>query len=531
MQFGTKKKKLLTLIRDRFGEKPLFFGWVSNSLVFSSELKAIVNSISFNKILNLKAISSFMRLSYIPSPLTIYENIYKLGPGEKLEINKKGLSECYLQNFKEYSNYSNAKFTKWWKPNKFINNLGNYSKDIENQIHLKIEESVKGQMISDVKNGVFLSGGIDSSLITALYQKNSLEKIKSFTIGSSNYLMDESKYAKEVANHLGTDHHEIIVNPEDQINLIEKLPEIYDEPFADSSQIPSLLINKFASDHVKVSLTGDGGDEIFCGYNRYVYSYQIWELLKTLKKYKIQSLGKILNKIPKNVILKLEAIINFLYKGDGGVTLLQEKIKKISDGLTNSKNLNELYLTHVNSWQNNQNIILNEDLNFLPETFNFDSKNEHDYILDMQQTDLQTYLPDDILCKSDRASMFSSLENRSPFLDQDIFDLACSMPHKMKINKKRGKYVLKEILSNYVPEKMFNRPKKGFSVPIGDWLKKELLDWSNELLDENNLKNYEFINSQLVRSYWNSHKSNFHDHSKKIWNVLTLLSWFRKNKV
>ena len=525
------KTKYLSLVRDRFGEKPLFFGWTSNSIIFSSELKAIVNSINFKKEINLNAVSAFMRLSYIPSPMSIYQNIYKLGSGEKLELNKKGISECYMQDINTESKFLNIKVSRWWEPIKSKQNENFYSKDLENQIHLKIEQSVKRQMISDVKNGVFLSGGVDSSLITALYQKNSIKKIKSFTIGSSHNQMDESRSAKKIADYLGTEHHEIIVNPSDQINLIEKLPEIYDEPFADSSQIPSLLINKFASDHVKVALTGDGGDEIFCGYNRYIYSHQIWKLIQILRRYKINGFGKILNKIPKQSLINLEKIINIFNKGDSGFSLLDEKIKKISDAIIYSTNLNELFLTHINSWQVNQNIILNEELNFLPKKFYFNSENEHEYILDMQLTDLNTYLPDDILCKSDRASMFSSLENRSPFLDHEIYDLAKSLPHQMKINNKKGKYVLKNILSNYIPEKLFNRPKKGFSIPVGEWLKNELNVWANELLDENNLKKYNFLNSNLIINYWNIHKSNSHDHSKKIWNVIMLLSWLKKNGI
>lgn len=525
------KTKFLTLVRDRFGEKPLFFGWTSNSIIFSSELKAIINSTNFKKEINLKAVSAFMRLSYIPSPMSIYRNIYKLGAGEKLELNKKGISECYLQDINVDSKFKNIKVSRWWEPVKSKEGKNFYSKDLENQIHLKIEQSVKRQMISDVKNGVFLSGGIDSSLITALYQKNSIKKIKSFTIGSSHNQMDESRSAKKIADYLGTEHHEIIVNPRDQMNLIEKLPEIYDEPFADSSQIPSLLINQFASDHVKVALTGDGGDEIFCGYNRYIYSYRIWKLIQILKKYKINGLGKILNKIPKQSLIKLEKIINLFYRGDSGISLLDEKIKKISDAMINSKNLNELFFSHINSWQLNQNIILDEDLNFLPKKFYFNSENEHEYILDMQLTDLKTYLPDDILCKSDRASMFSSLENRSPFLDYEIYNLANSLPHQMKINNKKGKYVLKNILSNYIPEKLFDRPKKGFSIPVGEWLKSELNVWANDLLNENNLKKYDFLNSNLIIKYWNIHKSNSHDHSKKIWNVIILLSWLKKNGI
>ena len=215
--------------------------------------------------MNLNAVSAFMRLSYIPSPMTIYDQVYKLGSGEKLDLNQKGISECYMQKIKTDSKYANIKISKWWEPTSSKQKEKFYSKDLENQIHHEIEQSVKRQMICDVKNGVFLSGGIDSSLITALYQKNSTEKIKSFTIGSSSNQMDESRSAKKIADHLGTEHNEIIVNPKDQMNLIEKLPEIYDEPFADSSQIPSLLINNFASKHVKVALTGDGGDEIFWG--------------------------------------------------------------------------------------------------------------------------------------------------------------------------------------------------------------------------------------------------------------------------
>ena len=322
------KKKLLSLVRDRFGEKPLFFGWASNSLVFASELKAIIKSIHIKPKINIKAVSCFLRLSYIPAPLTIYENIYKLGAGEKLEINKKGITESYLQQFEPERNHSNTRLTKWWKLSKSKEYQKKYSEQIEQEVNLKIEESVKRQMVSDVKNGVFLSGGIDSSLITALYQKNSIEKIKSFTIGSSNHHMDESNYARNVSNYLGTEHHELIVSPKEQIEIIEKLPEIYDEPFADSSQIASILINKFACNHVKVVLTGDGGDEIFCGYNRYIYSYKIWKLLNLLKNYKLTKISDILDKIPKRILMNIEKIINFILKGDSGISLITGENKK-----------------------------------------------------------------------------------------------------------------------------------------------------------------------------------------------------------
>ena len=528
-----QKEKKLIIVRDRFGEKPLYYGWISNSFVFSSELKSLKILKNFRNELNLKAISCFLRLSYIPSPLTIFKNIYKLSPGEKIEINQLGVKSNYLHNLENLNNNSNFRKEKWWKPkidiHKKIINENKYSIELENEVHDLIEQSVKLQMVSDVENGVLLSGGVDSSLITALYQKNSTKKIKSFTIGSTDHLMDESTNAKKISKVLGTDHNEILVNPKDQIQIIEKIPEIYDEPFADSSQIPSILISDFAKKSVKVSLTGDGGDEIFGGYNRYLYSYNLWKVIKLLSKFKATNLLKLLDFIPLKIVNSFEKNYNYLSKGDKGISILYEKIKKISDGINNSGSLNNLYLSHVSSWQMNQKIINNEEESYLPSSFEFEANTEDLYRKKMQSVDVSTYLPDDILCKTDRASMYSSLENRSPFLDSDIYDLANSLPSNMKFEKRRGKVVLKNILKRYLPISLYDSPKKGFSVPIGNWLRNELFDWSSELMKINNIKKYDFLNFEIINNYWKRHQSSKHDHAKKIWNILVLLQWMKKN--
>jgi len=525
------KEKKLTLVRDRFGEKPLYYGWVSGCLLFSSELKAIENLNNFNKTINFKAISSFLRLSYVPSPYTVYKNVFKLSAGEKLEIKNTGVEKFYLQNIPSILGSNDLKLSKWWSPNlEKENKKYTYSQDIEKNISDKIEESVKLQMVSDVENGIFLSGGVDSSLIASFYQKNSSKKIKSFTIGSDNKSMDEASNARDVAKYLGTDHHEIIVKPNEEIDLVHKLNDIYDEPFGDSSKIPTILINQYAKNYVKVCLTGDGGDEIFCGYNRYLYSLRLWKIIKVLKKLKVLNLHKIIKLISVENAFYLEKFLNFFLRGDKGFSLIYEKINKISEGYNYATNLNDLYLTHINSWQIDQKILKDEDSFFLPNSYKF-SNDIEDYNLNMQKTDLITYLPDDILCKTDRAAMFSSIENRSPFLDVDIFKEAINLPASMKRSKNTGKVVLKNILKKHIPEKLFNRPKRGFSIPIGEWLKKDLLDWSNDLLDVKNIKKYEFFNLELIEKFWNEHKSGKHQHSKKIWNLLILFSWLRKHNL
>lgn len=513
-----KQKKKLTLARDRFGEKPLYFGWINEDFVFASEIKALKTYPNFNNQICKNALSDYLRFNYVPSPKSIYEKIYKLKPGTFIEFDES------VDNFKK------IKFNSFWSLENVIKDgQKNLMSETEmlNELEKRLSNSVKSQMLSDVPLGAFLSGGIDSSLIVSLMQQEKTTPIKTFTVGFEDSQFDESKYAKAVSNHLGTDHSEIFVSDKESQDAISLLPEIYDEPFADSSQIPTYLICKAAKQEVTVALSGDGGDEIFGGYNRYTWCPRIWNKV-TFLPYSLRI------KFAKFTLTLSERSIDKIL--NRFVDRAGFKIHKISRALDDAESLEDFMTNMTTEWKHQKGLILNTSNN----SYNYISLHEQrikeanlnfeDSVSRMMYIDSVTYLQDDILCKLDRAAMSNSLETRVPFLDEKVVDFAWKIPMNTKIKGNIGKWPLRKILEKYVPEKLIDRPKAGFSIPIGCWLRGPLKDWAENLLSEKRLDQEGNFSSKIIRNTWNQHLSGSQDYSSRLWGILMFQAWYEKQK-
>lgn len=515
---------ILTLARDRMGEKPLYFGIVDGSFVFASELKAIKKFPRFNNPICRVSIAKYLQYNFIPAPLSIYEDIYKLNPGSTIDIN------IFSQTF------APLKQKIFWQ----ISDIAMSSKSqIDEETALfSLEDTLKNviskQMISDVPLGAFLSGGVDSSLVVSLMQEISIKPVKTFTIGFEEDEFNESHHARLVAQHLNTDHTEVILDSKTAHDVIFDLPHIYDEPFADSSQIPSFLISQLAKKDVTVALTGDGGDEIFGGYNRYLWAPSIWKNISKIPFSLRPFIFNLINNIPRLAIPILQSLINLAQSRAGSIDSLENKLQKIAKVLLSSSQ-KDFYIDLISHWKNPENLVnglKKEDLIFLDSSFKFFPENQtysEDFVTSMMQVDSSFYLPGDILCKVDRASMANSLETRAPFLDHDLIKLAYKLPTPLRIDGREGKRALREILYKYVPREIIERPKTGFSIPIADWLRGPLRDWAEELLSTSRINSEGYLNSKLIQVLWRQHLSGRYDWSDRLWGILMFQSWLEDN--
>ncbi len=517
-----KKKHILTLARDRMGEKPLYFGWqgkgINQVFLFGSELKALKAHPQFEGEINRDAIALQLRHNYIPDPYSIYKDIYKLLPGHYLQLKEDHLKKDIPLNLKSY--WSSTKNAIYGNQNQ----LTLSSKDIQRDLEKQLQSSVNQQMISDVPLGAFLSGGIDSSTVVALMQSQSSYPIKTFTIGYTENDYNEAIYAKKIAKHLGTDHTELYVSPKKVMEIIPKLPNIYDEPFSDSSQIPTYLVSQLAKQHVKVALSGDGGDELFCGYNRYTRSEKIWNIFRLIPLPLRKTLAsgiELLSPQNWNDILKFLTTSKFYGK-------LGDKMYKGAKALS-TRTSSELYYVLSSHWQNPTEIVLNSKE---PPTFLTEFKPELNGLSNQQQMmalDLITYLPNDNLVKVDRAAMASSLETRVPFLDHKLIEYIWRIPHSLKLRNGQGKWILKKILNQYVPKNLTERPKMGFGIPLNSWLRGPLRDWAESLLNEKRLISEGYLNPKLIRGKWIEHLSGKKNWKSDLWNILMFQAWIDKN--
>lgn len=505
----------LTLVRDRFGEKPLYYGWVGNcgekSFVFGSDLSAIKQFKTFHPAIDRNSLSQFIRYGYVGEDRSIYTGIKKLLPAHKITISSKNFTSrihCY-----------------WPANDIFMKKTGSYKqfsyKDAVVQIHSALTKSVRGQMLADVPIGSFLSGGIDSSLITALMQENSGSRVNTFSIGFQESEFNEAGYAKAVATHLGTEHTELYLSPNTVRETIPEMATIYTEPFADSSQIPTFLVSQLARRHVTVALSGDAGDEVFCGYNRYKIAQKYWSKLVLLPEKLRQIVGLGILGIKPSTWDNLSSFSN--------QSRLGEKMHKFAQVIT-SKNIESLYLDICSEWHDPESLVLGAKVLIDPRFSSFSSE-EMSNAEYMMACDFISYLPGDILVKVDRASMANSLETRAPFLDHRLVELAWELPIEFKFRNGHTKAPLREILTRYIPKNLIDRPKMGFSIPIGEWLRGELRDWAEEFLSRERLSREGYFNPDPIRSIWLEHLSGRYNHEKKLWNILMFQSWLAKQSL
>jgi len=508
----------LILARDRMGEKPLYYGLQNDTLLFGSDLNSLRQHPDFKRHINRDALGLLMRYGYIPAPSSIYTGIYKLPPGSYVEFESPRSSKEPKYYWQLSSIVSNSK----------VKNHIHRHEDVPKKLDKLLGDTVEGQMISDVPVGTFLSGGIDSSTITALAQSRSARQLKTFTIGFDEGLYNEAKYARAIAEHIGTDHTELYVTPKDALDVIQNIPKIYSEPFADPSQIPTFLVSKMTKNYVTVALSGDAGDEIFAGYNRYILTDQYWSKLKSLPYSMRKVASRCIDKVSPDRLNKLLLNIQKLFPAKYQQTNIGEKLHKASIALK-ARRPDELYRSIVSRWQYPEELVIgtNQEKTLVNHVINPD---ENDIIHKMMEIDSMTYLPDDILCKVDRASMFVSLESRSPFLDHRVVEFAWGLPLEYKIKNGIGKSILRDVLYKYVPKKLMDRPKMGFGVPISDWLRGPLKEWGEDLLNEEKLRADGYFHVDAVKEKWLEHQLGVRNWQYQLWPILMFQLWLEGEK-
>lgn len=501
------KERTLSLARDRLGEKPLYYGWHGRSFLFASELTAVRAHPDFAARVSRESVVRYLALDHVPAPASIYEGTFKLPPGTFAIVrpNRVGV----LPEPKEY-----------WSARDAVTSDGADVPD--NNLEVLLADAVARQMVADVPLGLLLSGGVDSSTIAALMQAQSARPVRTFTIGFKEAGFDEAEYAGAVARHLGTDHTELYVTPADAEAVIPRLPEIYDEPFADSSQIPTFLVCKMARRSVTVALSGDGGDEVFGGYNRYLWWDSLWNRARRLPSWGRTAAACALNAVPPRAWDRVGRALQHVSRSSSRLAdgRLGERAEK-AIAVLRARTPTEAYQQLISHWASRESIVLgagtaDEQLN--PPLL-------ASFVEQMMYLDLVGYLPDDILTKVDRASMAVNLEVRVPFLDHRVVEAAWRLPLEAKIAGGRGKLPLRRILDRYVPSELIERPKAGFAVPIGTWLRGPLRPWAEELLDERRLRADGILDPAPIRRRWDAHVRGRGQWEHHLWGVLIFQAW------
>jgi len=508
--------RTLKLARDRVGKKSLYYTWVNDTFVFASELKALRAHPDFRPEINRDALTLLLRHNCIPAPYSIYTGVFKLPPGSVLTIDV-GAPDQRPQPI-EYWSLRDAAELGSLRP------LDLTPQAAVERCHSLLLEATRIR-ITDAQFGAFLSGGIDSSTVAAIAQSLSSRPVKTFTIGFCDDRYDEAKQARVVAEHLGTDHTELYVSPEEAMDAILLIPYLYDEPFADSSQIPTILVSQLAGKHVDVVLAGDGGDEFFAGYNRYVWGRAIWNRIGNWPRSLRTIASRVMLSVPPRRWERLFATM-------GGV--LPEKLRVRNPGgsvhklagILDVSGPEDMYRRLTSHWVHPEAIVL--DGHELP-TLVTDRKSWaeiEDFTQRMMHLDAVTYLPDDILVKVERAARGAGIETRAPLLDRHVIEFAWQLPLCVHIQGGEGKWVLRRILDKYVPQELVDRPKTGFGVPIGEWLRGPLLDWAEALLDANRLGREGFFQPEPIRKAWEEHLSGREDWQYHLWDILMFQAWF-----
>jgi asparagine synthase (glutamine-hydrolysing) len=496
----------LICIRDRAGVKPFYYYWKDDIFLFGSELKSLLAHPAFVKQIDRDAVASYLQYGYIAFPNCIYCNTYKLQPGHLLRLELDSKKVNTVQYWNVYDHYN--------KPKLQID-----LPDAINETEKILEKAFQYRMVADVPVGVFLSGGYDSTCVTALLQKNSAERIKTFTIGTTDNKLDEAPFAKQIADQLGTDHTEYYCTPKEALDIIPGLPYYYDEPFADSSAIPTILVSRMARQNVTVALSADAGDEIFAGYNRYDYIYRYGRKINALPRPVRQLAVAAMSSISSKRIPYLRNQPNFHSRYDKLKNILADpspsELLKNLNQVFNHKEIEELFANQVTELNTSHNS---------SELLNMDQ----DPLAFMMAIDYQTYMVDDILQKVDRATMSVSLEGREPFLDQDIIEWGAQLPSNYKYYEGQKKYILKQIVHKYIPKEMMERPKMGFGIPVDNWLSHELKDLVEEYLSEANLKLHGLFNVQVVRNIVSDFLNGRKEKHLKVWYLLMFQMWYKQ---
>ena len=501
-----RAERVLTLARDRMGEKPLYYGWCGGDFLFASELKAMRVHPAFDAPIDRRAIAAFASRGYIPAPLSIYEGISKLPPG------------CMLTMRRDVA----PVVERYWSSTDVLRaGLADPiedERDATDQLEQALARAVTSQSLADVPVGAFLSGGIDSSTVVALYQKHSPATVRTFTIGFNEREYDESADARAVAAHLGTDHHERIVTAAEARDVIPQLPAIYDEPFADASQIPTFLVSRFAREQVTVALSGDGGDELFGGYTRHSELARLWSGLGRIPGPLRSAATGALAAVPPPLWDKLGAVMRGRASPNFG-----GKVRKTLRAARGSRDFDIFLQRFLDEWDGEGSPVIGGERPILPKP----TGSQLPPALHMMAADIGSYLPDDVLCKVDRASMAVSLEVHAPFLDHRVVELSARIPVRFKIAGGQGKRILRGLLFRHAPESLFDRPKAGFAVPVGTWLRGPLRQWAEELIDPRSLRSDGWFNSDMIQRKWRDHVQGKQDCAGALWPILMFQAWLR----
>jgi asparagine synthase (glutamine-hydrolysing) len=513
-----REERTLYLARDRFGEKPLHFGQFGVAMLFGSELKALRAHSAWNAQLNRDALALMLRHYYIPAPHSIYAGVRKVLPGSFVRIRVR--RDAFAIEEKSYWSVRPVSRAS-------ARTRGVSDAETVERLNGVLAEAVNLQMVSDVPLGAFLSGGIDSSLIVSLMQQASRRPVRTFSIGFAEQKYDEAPFARRIASHLGTEHTELMISAQDALAVIPKLADIYDEPFADSSQIPTYLVSRLARQAVTVSLSGDGGDELFGGYEHYTKTLAYWRRVQRLPASMRAIMRAAVGTLPLPWIQVLAAPA---VAGPWGLQWhLADRIKERSPQLF-AKNFQHLYRTYSSFWHCPEDVVLGSHE---PRTVmsSYDTHPtgvgamEHMMLMDTRQ-----YLPDDILVKVDRAAMYVSLETRVPLLDSQVAEVAWDTPLEAHWRDGRGKWLLRQVLARYVPVEMFDRPKGGFSLPLAHWLRTELKEWAEHLLEPARLRREGIFEPTVIDRRWRQHQAGLEDWSIQLWTVLMAQGWLERWK-
>lgn len=509
-----RESRTLRLVRDRLGIKPLYYAAGTHGLVFGSELKALLASELIEPAIDPASIPSYLRFLYVPAPTSILKGVNKLEPGTIASF-----STTEGQNLQEQR-------TRYWCPVETAraaaaDPITTGTTDAIDLLEKTLAQATADRMVSDVPLGAFLSGGIDSSVIVALMQEASATPVKTFTIGFNEAEYDESTSARAIAKHLGTDHNELIVTPKDSLEVIPELAQIFDEPFADASQIPTYIVSRLARTKVTVALSGDGGDELLAGYNRYAEGHRAWKRITSLPR----PVGRVMRggiaAMSPNAWNRMYAFARTLSLGRLGPQPFGDRIHKLAATI-GTTDQHEFYRVALSAWMDPS--LLTDASEGRTVFDREDLREQGDFTEYMMLADTCSYLVDDILTKVDRASMAVSLEVRVPILDHRVFEVAWRLPHGLRIDGSKGKIALREILARRMPRKLFERPKMGFAVPTDEWLRGPLRDWAESLLQPRDLEAIG-LKPGMVRRTWDEHVGGAYNRQTKLWPILMLRAW------